>query len=156
MWAGLRGRGPDAFPRCTAGIKSQLVSQSSSEEGGLSVRTSESTPNTSFPRPVIVMRVGPTSHLPPLGTHRPPHARAMIWCPKQMPISFAQVRVTNSFAPRENRTDDLDPGVRPDARYVRHELIYPLDILVCRRLYLCTSVPGLPPLARVVRTHWSR
>ena len=49
-------------------------------------RTTPSAPsNTRLPRSVRVRGVGPSSHSL-LGTHDPPSARAIIWCPKQMPV----------------------------------------------------------------------
>ena len=42
-------------------------------------------PKSCIPTAVSCIAVGPISHLPSLGTHSPPRALAMIWCPKQKP-----------------------------------------------------------------------
>ena len=69
-------RGRDLYGSLECSMKASL------DKGGWAVgilmRTRDSTPNTCFPRSVRSRGMGPTSHLPPLGTHSPPNARPMI------------------------------------------------------------------------------
>jgi hypothetical protein len=79
------------------------------------------------------MVVVPTSHLPPFGTHSPPRARAMIWCPKQIPEGgYLSYKVRLSA--EAERTEHLDLRFVPYQRGgPLHEPVDPFAVLVCRR-----------------------
>ena len=97
--------------------------------------TSSGTPRSFFPAGVVSILVGPISQLPPLGTHSPPSARPMIWCPKHMPDRI--FKVSNPlYEGAVVLTDEPDLGllVRQESHIV-NKAIDPLEILICRGSY---------------------
>lgn len=89
-------------------------------------------PKSCLPTAVSCIAVGPISHLPPLGTHSPPRALAMIWCPKQKPGNIV-CEQHNEQQEMIGHTNKFNVGlVLCNVFHIFGKPVDPLCVFVCR------------------------